>query len=66
MLIFLSGLLTLPSSECQPNKIVGGATTKAKQVAMQPIPKAMAATGDKTRSEVHRERAMTGAYDVFA
>ena len=66
MLIFLFGLVTLPARECQPDKIVGGATAKAKHVAVQPIPKAVIAAGNKAGRKFHCERTMTGARDIFA
>ncbi|HUZ07485.1 MAG TPA: hypothetical protein VMV89_08345 [Candidatus Paceibacterota bacterium] len=66
MLIFLFGLVTLPAGECQPDKIVGGATAKTKHVAVKPIPKSVIASRDKAGCKFHRKRAMSRARDIFA
>src|ERR1039458_10006123 len=65
VLMFVSGLLSLPADECQPDEIVGGTPAKAKHIAVQPIPQAVAPPGNEARSQFHRQWPMPGACDVL-
>ena len=58
--------MTMATREFQSAEAVSRAATEAQQVAMQPIPKADAATRDYTSREFHRQWAMPGARDVLA
>ncbi len=58
--------MTMPAGQCQPDKIVGGATAKPQHIATQPIPKAATVTRDKAGCKFHRQWAMTKAHDIVA
>ena len=58
--------MTMATREFQSAEAVSRAATETQQVAMQPIPKADAATRGYTSREFHRQWAMPGALDVLA
>jgi hypothetical protein len=54
------------ASHFQPNKVVGGSTTEAKQITMQPVPKVDDAARGNAGCQFHRQRTMTGPNDILA
>jgi hypothetical protein len=65
--MFLCGLMaTAAASHFQPYKAVGGSTTKAKQIAVQPAPKVDDTTWGKTGCQFHCQRTMTGPDNILA
>ncbi|MBU6408970.1 MAG: hypothetical protein KGR98_01155 [Verrucomicrobia bacterium] len=67
MLIFLCELTIamMPAGNFPPDKVIGGSTAKAQQIAMKPIPNADYAARSKARCKLNRQWAMTGTRDIF-
>ena len=57
--------MTAARREFEAAEVVSRAATKSQQIAMQPIPKANAATSGKAGDEFQCQRAMTGARHVL-
>ena len=65
VLMFVFGLMVMPTSQFQTTHVVRSSTTETKKITVQSIPKPKASARNRTGRKFHRQWPMTRAGDIL-